>query len=81
MSSLNATPKPVGLFTVPMIKHLKAGELAYEPFAGSGPQYVAGEQTGRLVFGCELEPKYVAVILERLVNMGLEPIMRQDNGA
>ena len=77
----HATPKPVGLFTVPMIKHLKAGELAYEPFAGSGPQYVAGEQTGRLVFGCELEPKYVAVILERLVNMGLEPIMRQDNGA
>jgi DNA modification methylase len=69
----HSTPKPVELFAIPMVKHLKAGELAYDPFAGSGPQFVAAEQTGRLCRGIEIVPKYCAVILERLAGMGLEP--------
>jgi DNA modification methylase len=56
-----------------MLNHLKQGEIAYEPFAGSGSQFVAAEQTRRRCFGCEIEPKYVAVCLERLSGMGLEP--------
>ena len=38
--------------------------MCYEPFAGSGSQFVAGEQLGRLVYGLELQPEFVAVILE-----------------
>jgi DNA modification methylase len=45
----------------------------YDPFLGSGTTLVAAEQTGRVGFGLELEPKYVAVILERLAGMGLAP--------
>jgi len=36
-------------------------------------QHVAGEMTGRLVYGVEIAPEFVAVILERLVGMDLEP--------
>jgi len=45
----------------------------YDPFLGSGTTMVAAEQTGRICFGMELEPKYVAIILQRMADMGLEP--------
>lgn len=50
-----------------------AGAVAYEPFCGAGTTIVAGEQTQRVVYGMEIEPKYVAVTLQRLADMGLEP--------
>lgn len=62
------TPKPVDLFARPIRKHLKAGELCYEPFAGSGPQFVAAEKEGRRCFGLELEPRFVDVIVNRWQN-------------
>ena len=69
----HSTPKPVGIFTIPITKHLKAEEICYEPFAGSGPQFVAAEQLNRVCYGMEISPKYVAVILQRMKDMGLEP--------
>ena len=67
------TQKPVELFTRPILNHTKRGELVYEPFAGSGSQFVAAEQTGRICHGLEIAPKYCAVVLERLERLGLEP--------
>lgn len=67
------TPKPLEVFAIPMRQHTEPGDICYEPFAGSGSQHVAGEQIGRLVYGLEQEPRYVAVILDRLQGMGLEP--------
>src|SRR5690606_30326027 len=67
------TSKPVELFSLPMRQHTVVGDVCYEPFAGSGSQHGAGEQTGRLVYGLELQPQYMAVILERLSGMGLAP--------
>jgi DNA modification methylase len=74
------TSKPVELFAIPMAQHTRLGDVCYEPFAGSGSQHVAGEQLGRLVYGLELQPVFVAVILERLAGMGLEPQL-VDEGA
>ena len=34
---------------------------------------VAAEQLGRVCYGMEIEPAYVAVTLERMAAMGLEP--------
>jgi len=45
----------------------------YDPFLGSGTTMVAAENLGRLCRGMEIEPRYVAVCLERLAGMGLEP--------
>ena len=46
--------------------------LVYDPFLGSGTTLVACEQTGRIGYGMEIEPKYCSVALERLTGMGLE---------
>ena len=61
----HSTPKPVGIFTIPIVKHLIAGEIAYDPFIGTGPQVVAAEQLNRRCFGMELEPSYVEVAVNR----------------
>lgn len=45
----------------------------YDPFLGSGTTLVACEQNGRIGYGMEISPEYVAVCLERLSGMGLEP--------
>jgi len=55
------------------VKHTKPGEIAYEPFAGSGPQFIAAEQLGRRCYGMEISPAYCAVILQRCVDNGMEP--------
>ena len=61
----HSSPKPVALFELPIIKHLKAGEIAYEPFSGSGPQIIAAEKTGRRCYAMELSPQYVDVAVKR----------------
>ena len=69
----HATPKPAGLFTIPIVKHLKLGEVCFEPFAGSGPQFIAAEQLGRICHGIEISPAYCAVILQRCKDAGMKP--------
>ncbi len=67
----HSTPKPVDLFAVPMVKHLKEGEIAFEPFAGSGPQFIAAHRAGRRCIGLEIETRYCEVILRRCESEGL----------
>lgn len=76
----HATPKPVGLFTIPMVKHLRVGEIAYDPFLGSGPQVIAAEQLGRRCFGLEIEPRYVDVICRRWAKLTGKTPVRDGDG-
>ena len=62
------TQKPLECFGWPMEFSTRSGEVCAEPFAGSGSQYVAGQNLGRRVFGMEIEPKYCAVILQRMTD-------------
>jgi DNA modification methylase len=59
------TQKPVELFAIPLRNHTRSGEVCYEPFAGSGPQFIAAEQLGRRCFGVEIEPLYCDVVVRR----------------
>lgn len=59
------TEKPVEIFARPMRNHTKPGDVCVEPFSGSGSQILAGEQEGRIVLACDIEPTYVAVALQR----------------
>ncbi len=43
----------------------RRGYSCYEPFSGSGGQFIAAEKLGRRCFGLELEPAYCDVILAR----------------
>lgn len=67
----HSTQKPLECMARPIRNH--TAPIVYDPFLGSGTTLVACEQTGRLGRGLELEPKYCAVILQRLTDMGLTP--------
>jgi DNA modification methylase len=67
------TEKPVELFARAIRLSTLPGEICYEPFSGSGTQLLAAEQEARLCRAMEIEPKYVAVALERMKDAGLEP--------
>ena len=71
--ALHPTQKPVELFAQCIEKSTRAGDLVADPFLGSGTTAVACQQLGRKCRGVEIEPKYCAVTLERLSQMGLEP--------
>lgn len=73
----HSTPKPVGLFTIPLIKHLKPDEICFDPFSGSFPQLIAAQQTGRRFFGMELEPRFCDVGVKRFENLTGEKAVRQ----
>jgi DNA modification methylase len=62
---VHPTQKPVELFEKPILNHTAKGDVVYEPFAGSGTQFIAAERSGRKCYGLEREPKYVNVILSR----------------
>ena len=61
----HATPKPVEIFAIPIVKHTTKGEVCYEPFCGSGPQIIAAEQLDRKCYGMEISRQYCDVIVER----------------
>lgn len=65
MDKIHPTQKPVELFAIPIRNHLKTNEIVYEPFSGSGSNFIAAEQCGVRCFGMELEPHYCQVIIDR----------------
>lgn len=67
------TMKPLALFARYIKVLSDKNGIVYDPFLGSGTTLVACEQLGRQGRGMELEPKYAAVILQRMSDMGLEP--------
>lgn len=75
----HSAEKPVELIVRAL--RLLGGDIVLDPFLGSGTTIVAAEQIGRICYGMEIEPKYVAVTLQRLADMGLEPEMGSDGGA
>ena len=72
-SELHPTTKPVELIARMVANSSRPGELIYDPFCGSGSTIVAAHQLGRIGYGCEIDPGYVAVELERLSLLGLKP--------
>lgn len=72
-SEEHPTMKPPNLVAYCIGNSSVSGGAVIDPFLGSGTTMVAAEQTGRLCYGMDIEPKYVAVALERMAGMGLEP--------
>ncbi len=66
---IHPTQKPVEIFAIPLRNHTKPNEICMEPFSGSGSQIIAAERLGRRCFACEIEPKYVAVAIQRWMDM------------
>ena len=56
---------PVALVEFVIDAYSNAGEIVYEPFAGSGTSIVAGERTGRCVMAIDIAPQYVDIAVLR----------------
>lgn len=69
----HGTQKPVECMARPIRNHGAKGDIVYDPFFGSGTTGVASEQLARLCYAIEIEPKYIAVALERMAKLGLSP--------
>lgn len=62
------TSKPVELF-VRAIKHSTVqNNIILDIFLGSGSTLIAGEQTNRVLYGCEIDPSYVQVCVQRWID-------------
>ena len=72
-SEFHPTTKPVALIARMVANSSRPGELVYDPFCGSGSTLLAAHQLGRIGYGVEIDPGYVAVALERLSVLGLNP--------
>jgi DNA modification methylase len=51
----------------------KTGDIILDPFVGCGTSLVAAQQYDRTVYGLEMSAEYIAITLQRLADMGLEP--------
>jgi len=65
--------KPVTWFRM-LLANCTQG-LVFDPYVGSGTTTIAAEQIGRLSLGMEIEAGALAVTLERLVGLGLQPVL------
>lgn len=65
----HGTQKPLECMARPIRNH--EGDV-YDPFVGVGTTIVAAEQLGRICYAIDIDPKWIAVTLQRLTDMGLE---------
>ena len=64
-SRVHPTQKPVNLAVWFFDRWGKDAKIVADPYLGSGSTLIACEQTGRICYGMELDPKYVDVIRKR----------------
>lgn len=65
---VHPTQKPVELITYAIVNSSKAGDIVLDPFCGSGSTMVAAEKTDRTCYGCELDPTFADIIVQRMVD-------------
>lgn len=63
--ALHPTVKPVQMLADALLDSSARGEIALDPFLGSGSTLIACERVGRRLRGIELDPAYVDVAVRR----------------
>ena len=61
----HATPKPIALCSRAIKSSSREGEIVLDVFGGSGSTLIACEQLNRKCYMCEIDPRYVDVIISR----------------
>lgn len=78
---LHPTQKPVALAVRALRNSTEPAGSCLDLFHGGGAVLVACEQTGRIGYASELDPRYVAYNLERLAGLGLIPTLQERDRA
>lgn len=72
----HATSKPITLHEKAIKRCTKPNDIILDSFLGSGSTILAGQQLGRRVYGCELEPRFCDLIANRFEALtGIKPII------
>lgn len=73
----HATSKPITLHEKAIKRCTRPNDIILDSFLGSGSTLLAGEQLGRRVYGCELEPRFCDLIANRYEALtGIKPIIK-----
>ncbi len=67
-SEEHPTMKPVALVAAMLANSTPVGGGVMDPFSGSGSTIIAAEQLGRRSYAMDIDPRYVAVAIERWQN-------------
>ncbi|HEY2011700.1 MAG TPA: DNA methyltransferase [Rhizomicrobium sp.] len=82
---LHPTVKPVAMIAEAMCDVTKQGDLVLDAFLGSGSSLIAAERVHRRLVGCEIDPGYVQLAIERWRDLtGDQPVrvaMRENANA
>lgn len=68
-SRLHPTMKPIALMAYPICNSSKRGDIIVDLFSGSGSTIMACQQTDRIGYAMEIDPKYVAASVRRFKAM------------
>ena len=80
-SRIHPTMKPIALMAYPITNSTKDGDIVVDLFSGSGSTIMACQQTDRIGYGMEIDPKYVAATVRRFMAMfPQQPILLERNG-
>jgi len=60
---------PEELCVMPILSSSRPGDLVLDPFIGSGTTAVVAKKLGRSFLGCDINPEYVKMAIERILNM------------
>ncbi|MDD7461569.1 MAG: site-specific DNA-methyltransferase [Prevotellaceae bacterium] len=66
---IHPTMKPIALMAYPICNSTRRGEIVVDLFSGSGSTIMACQQTDRIGYGMEIDPKYVAASVRRFAAM------------
>lgn len=79
---LHPTMKPIALMAYPITNSTKNGEIVVDLFSGSDSTIMACQQTDRIGYGLEIDPKYVAATVRRFMAMfPQQPVLLERDGA
>ena len=76
--ALHPTVKPVALVADAIQDVTRRGDLVFDMFSGSGTTLIAAERIGRRFRGCDIDPAYVDVAVERWTQLtGRTPVVER----
>ena len=76
--ALHPTVKPVALVADALQDVTRRGELVFDMFSGSGTTLIAAERIGRKFRGCDIDPAYVDVAVDRWTQLtGEAPVLER----
>jgi len=77
-NELHPTMKPIPLCEKAINDASKIGNIVFDLFLGSGSTMVASHQLKRKCFGMELDPKYVDVIIKRMLKLDPSLVIKRN---